>query len=107
MANVHENKDISFSDILYDKSAVFTFNDDFNIKMFDSQGNLKFSQYIVRGQHINYWGKLLTENLNKANIKVGDYFTITNMKSNKVSINGKDIDPSKEYVFGSIGVFPR
>lgn len=106
-ANVNEKGEISFSGPLYYNKFYSTFDDTFQIKVFDKQGKLKFSQYINKGQDIGYWGRLMIEDLNKANIKLGDYFTITRMKTSGVTINGKPLDPLKQYVFGNVGVFPK
>lgn len=106
-ACVNSEGNITFSKLLYDDELYKSFNDTFVIKVHDKNGNLKYSQYISEGQNIAYWGKLLADNLNKANIKVTDYFTITGMQKYGVTVNGKSLDPSKHYIFGIIGVFPR
>ncbi len=106
-AVVDNEGDVSFTPVFYNKNVSSTFTDIFVITVSDTNGNVKFSQHIGEGQYINYWGELLINNLNAANIKVTDHFTITGMQKHSVTVNGKALDPSKNYVFGTIGVFPR
>ncbi len=80
------------------------FNENFTIKIYNTNGKKIFEFTIMAHQFTEYWGKLLFDKLNQARIPVDSYFQITGIKSAKARINGYNIDTKKDYIFKQHGV---